>query len=101
YGEVEYPDESAVNILAEAVKNSSEMTKMDNYAIRYPTNEVFSRIMRLPIDHLIPIDHAPVTATANRPYDCHLLSEKLAGLGIDVNWVKFEDWWKNYLSVVA
>jgi len=38
YGDVEYNGESAVNVLLDAVKNSSKRTEMDHYANRYPTN---------------------------------------------------------------
>ncbi|CAG8769145.1 4470_t:CDS:2, partial [Acaulospora morrowiae] len=47
YGEVEYPDESAVNVLVESVKNSSKTIEMDHYAIRYPTNvQDVARVIR-------------------------------------------------------
>ncbi|RHZ61270.1 hypothetical protein Glove_349g103 [Diversispora epigaea] len=138
YGEVEYPGESAVNILLESVKNSTKQVEMDHYAIRYPTNvqdvakvikeisekvieqklqisgilhysanenftkyqmcEVFSKLLNLPIDHLKPIDSIPESAAVSRPYDCHLSTEKLVNSGIDVSCIKFNDWWKDYLS---
>ncbi|CAG8455319.1 13895_t:CDS:10 [Ambispora leptoticha] len=37
YGDVEYPGESAVNILLETVKNTQKTVEMDHYARRYPT----------------------------------------------------------------
>ncbi|KAF0560712.1 NADP-binding protein [Gigaspora margarita] len=138
YGEVEFPGESAVNILMDSVKNSSKNVEMDHYAIRYPTNvqdvarvikdisekhveqhipisgilhfssnenftkygmcEIFSKILQVPINHIKPIDYVPAAAAVNRPYDCHLSNNQLINLGININCIGFEDWWKNYLN---
>ncbi|CAG8697035.1 16939_t:CDS:2, partial [Dentiscutata erythropus] len=60
YGEVEFPGESAVNILVDSVKNSSKNVEMDHYAIRYPTNvqdvaRVIKDISEKHVDQHIPI----------------------------------------------
>ncbi|CAG8459664.1 11741_t:CDS:10 [Diversispora eburnea] len=122
YGEVEYPDESAVNILLESVKLSfqdvakvikeiSEKVIEQKVQIsgilhysgnesftKYQICEVFSKLLNIPIDHLKPVDSIPTSVAVNRPYDCHLSTEKLLNSGIDVSCIKFNDWWKNYLG---
>ncbi|ORX61468.1 NAD(P)-binding protein [Hesseltinella vesiculosa] len=40
YGDVEYNGESAVNILIDAVKNTSKECLMDHYCLRFPTNVI-------------------------------------------------------------
>ncbi|RIB10362.1 RmlD-like substrate binding domain-containing protein [Gigaspora rosea] len=60
YGEVEFPGESAVNILMDSVKNSSKNVEMDHYAIRYPTNvrdvaRVIKDISEKNVEQHIPI----------------------------------------------
>jgi len=36
-------------------------------------------------------------ASVQRPYDCHLSSQALQDLGIDVSTMDFKGWWKREL----
>jgi dTDP-4-dehydrorhamnose reductase len=116
-------------------KSQKEKVKMDDWAIRYPTNtadvarvcrdiarlyaekndmprilqfssedkmtkyeicEKFSEIMGLPMDGLVRDTDGgkPGADGTVRPYDCHLSSDVLKELGVDVRTVDFVAWWR-------
>ncbi|CAI4213842.1 unnamed protein product [Parascedosporium putredinis] len=142
YGAAEVPEESAVNVLLNAVwaGQQGKQTKMDNWSVRYPTNtedvarvvadvatkylatedksalprilqfsseerttkyqicELFARIMGLPTDNIVRADEGnDPNASVQRPYDCHLSTKALKDLGIKVDAVPFEEWWRSEL----
>ena len=128
--------ESAVNVLMDSLyKSQKENVKMDDWAIRYPTNtedvgrvckdiaalyaekkdlpkilqfssedrmtkyeicQTFSEIMGLPMDGLVADKDGgkPGPDGTVRPYDCHLDTQELMSLGIDVGTVDFVAWWR-------
>lgn len=145
YGATEPEDnnkESAVNVLMDALqKSQKDQVKMDDWAIRYPTNtqdvarvcvdisklylsansasppkelprilqfssedkmtkyeiiQKFADIMALPIDNVVPDKDGgkPAPDGTLRPYDCHLSSDVLKDLGINVNTMDFVAWWR-------
>ncbi|UZJ56659.1 hypothetical protein CBS101457_005979 [Exobasidium rhododendri] len=147
YGKAESNDESAVNVLLDAltVKSSSKPKKMDANAVRYPTcvadiakalsalctkfadgNEsippilhfsameamtkydmclVMARALRAndevaETDHLEPEYEVDPNAATSRPRHCKLDLSVIKGLGVDVECVSFETWWKEYLQEV-
>ena len=143
YGSCDVPNESAVNVLmsqlwaAQKLSPEDAKIKIDNYALRFPTNtedvgrvcrdisnfyrssennrkdlpkilqfssedkmtkwqivQTFAAITGLPLDHLAP--SSPDEESDNgtvRPYDCHLDTDELKQLGIDVKTVGFKEWW--------
>ncbi|RKP06381.1 hypothetical protein THASP1DRAFT_35163 [Thamnocephalis sphaerospora] len=114
YGDVEYPEESAVNILQKNVDNPDKPVNMDHVAIRYPTNVVdVARVCRdiavLGVDKqqtLPPILHfsasEPMTKydmCVDRPLNSALSVTGLTQLGIDAGHVPFRAWWRKHLSV--
>ena len=139
YGATEPEDnnkESAVNVLMDSLyKSQKESVKMDDWAIRYPTNtedvarvckdiaalyaqkkdlpkilqfssedrmtkyeicQTFSEIMGLPMDGLGADRDGgkPGPDGTLRPYDCHLDTQELKSMGVDVGTMDFVAWWK-------
>ncbi|KAL3423333.1 Methionine adenosyltransferase 2 subunit beta [Phlyctema vagabunda] len=140
YGEAESPQESAVNVLMDAVWKAQEKDaniKMDHWALRYPTNtedvgrvcqdtaakylsiedksslpkilqfssedkftkyeicELFAEIMGSPLDGMVANAQGnDPNASVQRPYDCHLSTQALKDLGIDVSTMDFKGWWR-------
>ena len=149
YGSVEPKDnnkESAVNVLMDTLQKSQDKqgdgrVKMDDWAIRYPTNtedvgrvcvdvarhytfrsghdlpsilqfssedrmtkyeicQKFAEIMDIPLDGLLPDKDGdkPGPDGTLRPFDCHLGTDGLKKLGIDVGTVDFVAWWRRYVG---
>jgi S-adenosylmethionine synthetase len=154
YGHVEPEDnnkEGAVNVIMDALWKSQdkldapdiEKIKMDNWALRYPTNtedvgrvcvdiskhylgvlgtgdaqaktklpfvlqfssedkmtkyeicQAFAEIMGLSMDGIVADKDGGGGAGATaRPYDCHLDTSELRGLGIDLITKNFVVWWR-------
>lgn len=62
---------------------------------KYEICETFGQIMGLPIDNIeANAEGNDPNASVQRPYDCHLSTDELKGLGIDVKTVNFVDWWR-------
>ena len=62
---------------------------------KYEICEKFAQIMGLPMDNIeANTEGNDPNASVQRPYDCHLSTEELKGLGIDVKTVNFVDWWR-------
>jgi S-adenosylmethionine synthetase len=56
--------------------------------------QTFADIMCLPLDGMVPFQpEAEPKDGTTRPYDCHLDTTTLRGLGIDVGTVDFKTWW--------
>ncbi|RMZ78923.1 hypothetical protein DV737_g3673, partial [Chaetothyriales sp. CBS 132003] len=121
--------ESAVNVLLQSLRRSQTekeaKVKMDDWAIRYPTNtadrrlprilqftsedgmtkyeicQKFAAITGLSIDGLVAEKDGgkPGPDGTVRPYDCHLDTSTLKELGIDVRTVDFEAWWRAKLGL--
>lgn len=66
---------------------SEKMTKYD-MAVK------FAEILGVPTDHLERVDAIDERASVNRPRDCQLDVGRLKELGINVQSVDFESWWK-------
>ncbi|CAG8442825.1 7970_t:CDS:10 [Ambispora gerdemannii] len=64
---------------------------------KYQMCVVFAEILHVPIDHLIVKDKEPESAATKRPYDSHLLNDRLNELGIDTSHVNFKSWWTRKL----
>ena len=139
--------ESAINLLMDSLwRSQKEKVKMDDWAIRYPTNildvarvcvdianlyghhpssasspsslprvlqfssedrmtkyditQKFAEIMGLPMDGVVVDEEGgkPGKDGTVRPYDCHLDTGELKGLGIDVSTVDFEAWWRRWVG---
>ena len=60
---------------------------------------VFSKILGLPHEHIIPDDAEPVGAT-NRPKNTQLYTQETENLGIEggLGLSLFEEWWTDYLK---
>ncbi|KAI9731925.1 MAG: hypothetical protein M1834_004376 [Cirrosporium novae-zelandiae] len=147
YGEADKGADSAVNVLVDTVWKAAQVgekgeakIKMDDWAIRYPTNtedvgrvcadvaakylespdrkalpkvlqfssedkytkyemcQVFAEILGLPIDGMEANKEGnDLNAAVQRPYDCHLSTQELKDLGIDVSTMDFKGWWKREL----
>jgi hypothetical protein len=55
--------------------------------------------MGLPLDGLIAnTEGNDPNASVQRPYDCHLSSQALAGLGIDISTQDFTAWWRRQVG---
>lgn len=62
---------------------------------KYEICQTFGEIMGLPIDNIeANTEGNDPNASVQRPYDCHLSTEELKKLGIDVKTVNFVDWWR-------
>lgn len=65
---------------------------------KYQICELFARIMGLPTDNIVRADEGnDPNASVQRPYDCHLSTKALKDLGIKVDTVPFEEWWRSEL----
>lgn len=81
------PDKST---LPQILQFSSE----DKYT-KYEICEVFADIMGLPLDGLVAnTEGNDPNASVQRPYDCHLSTQALKDLGINVWTQNFTDWWR-------
>jgi dTDP-4-dehydrorhamnose reductase len=69
---------------------SEAMTKYD-MAIK------FGEILGVDTSHLVRVDEVDEATQVSRPRDCRLDCGRLGELGIGVNCVKFEAWWRRYL----
>lgn len=146
YGETDPHDnnaESAVNILMDSLLKSQKSpgVKMDDWAIRYPTNtadvgrvcvdvakvytaphtealprilqfssedrmtkyeicQKLAEVMGLPMDGIVADKDGgkPSPDGTLRPYDCHLSTEELKSVGIDVRTMDFVAWWRRYVG---
>ncbi|KAF8439096.1 hypothetical protein L210DRAFT_3449934 [Boletus edulis BED1] len=64
---------------------------------KYSMCEIFGKVLKLPISHIIRDGSVPADAVA-RPRDCHLSTEETAELVGDLGCSKFENWWSMYLT---
>ena len=65
---------------------------------KYKICELFGEIMGLRTDGIEPNDEGNDPAAAvQRPFDCHLSTKALKGLGIGVHTSDFEAWWRREL----
>jgi S-adenosylmethionine synthetase len=71
--------------------NSQRMTKYD-MAMK------FGEILGVPTDHLVRVDTIDEKAGVNRPKDSQLDVGRLRELGINVQNVDFESWWRRKLG---
>lgn len=61
---------------------------------KYEICEIFAEIMCLPMTGLVANKQGnDPNAKVQRPYDCHLSTNDLKTLGIDIRTVNFRDWW--------
>lgn len=91
-----YPTEKKAEDLPSILQFTSEdrMTK-------YEIVEVLAEIMDLPIDGIMRDKESgkvPGKDGTLRPYDCHLDTEGLKSLGIDVSTLDFVAWWRKWLG---
>jgi len=71
-----------------------QFSSEDRYT-KYEICEVFADIMGLPLDGLVAnTEGNDPNASVQRPYDCHLSSQALKDLGIDVQTQDFTAWWR-------
>ena len=87
---VRYLGEADKAVLPRVLQFSSE----DKYT-KYEMCQLFGEIMGLPIDHIkANTEGNDPNASVQRPYDCHLSTKALKGLGIDVSTQDFVGWWR-------
>jgi hypothetical protein len=87
---VRYLGESDKASLPRVLQFSSE----DKYT-KYEMCQLFGEIMGAPIDRIVPnTEGNDPNASVQRPYDCHLSTKALQGLGIDVSTQDFVGWWR-------
>ncbi|KAI9720336.1 MAG: hypothetical protein M1828_005720 [Chrysothrix sp. TS-e1954] len=61
---------------------------------KYQICQMFSEIMGLSLDGMEANKQGnDPNASVQRPYDCHLSTKALEGLGIDISAVNFQTWW--------
>ncbi|KAI5854323.1 RmlD-like substrate binding domain-containing protein [Tricharina praecox] len=60
---------------------------------KYEICQTMADVAGLPLEHVVPNAENDLNAAVQRPYDCHLSTQELKDLGIDVRTVKFRDWW--------
>jgi len=78
------------------------MDRVNNIVIRDQSQEYWERF-RTSVDHLIPeytVDNTK-PGSVLRPKHCKMDMEELELLGIEVECVGFEDWWREYLTKVS
>lgn len=64
---------------------------------KYEICQAFAEIMGLPLDRMVPNKEGnDPTSSVQRPYDCHLSTQTLKELGIDVSAQDFRGWWRWY-----
>lgn len=68
-----------------------EMTK-------YEICQILAGVLGLPLHHMKPNDSNDPNASVRRPYNCHLSTQELKDIGINVSAVPFKDWWQRYLG---
>lgn len=90
-----YLSTSPADSLPEILQFSSEdvMTKWE-------ICEVFADLLGVGMGKMVP-DIPKIgegSGAVQRPYDCHLSTDELKKLGIDVSTVNFRDWWRGYLK---
>jgi len=62
---------------------------------KYEICQLFAEIMGLPIERLVPnTEGNDPNASVQRPYDCHLSTQALKDIGIDVSTQSFSGWWR-------
>ncbi|EHK99515.1 NAD(P)-binding Rossmann-fold containing protein [Glarea lozoyensis ATCC 20868] len=62
---------------------------------KYEICELFADIMGLPLDNMkANTEGNDPNASVKRPYDCHLSSQALKDLGINVATMDFKGWWR-------
>ncbi|KAI5461367.1 hypothetical protein BGZ63DRAFT_414131 [Mariannaea sp. PMI_226] len=65
---------------------------------KYEICQVFGEIMGLPISGITPNTQGnDPNASVQRPYDCHLSTQALKDLGIDISTADFRAWWRREL----
>lgn len=57
-----------------------------------------AEILGVPTDHLVKVDSIDENAAISRPRDCHLDVGRLQELGVNVQTVDFESWWRRKLG---
>ncbi|CEJ80883.1 Putative NAD dependent epimerase/dehydratase family protein [[Torrubiella] hemipterigena] len=66
---------------------------------KYEICQHFGNIMGLSTDNIEPnTEGNDPNATVQRPFDCHLSTKGLQGLGIDISTVNFIEWWRGELG---
>jgi dTDP-4-dehydrorhamnose reductase len=71
-----------------------QFSSEDKYT-KYDMCQVFGEIMGLPIDRIEANKEGnDPKASVQRPYDCHLSTQELKGVGIDVSTQDFVGWWR-------
>ncbi|KAI3477613.1 hypothetical protein L1887_60653 [Cichorium endivia] len=98
YGRTITNDESAVNVLLNAIQppaGSSSPKKCDAYAVSRIANSVGFETRTDLLDPEYEVD--PMAATA-RPRHCKLDTTVLEEYGVPVTYTSFEDWWRPYLA---
>ncbi|KAK2814002.1 hypothetical protein FQN50_000406 [Emmonsiellopsis sp. PD_5] len=60
---------------------------------KYQMCEVFAKILNLPLAGMVRVAEGPGEGEVQRPYDTHLDTGGLKGLGIEVATQDFEAWW--------
>lgn len=64
---------------------------------KYSICEIFGKILKLPINHIIRDSAVPADAVA-RPRDCHLSTDETVELAGELGCSNFEEWWSKYLT---
>ncbi|KAF8253163.1 NAD(P)-binding protein [Wilcoxina mikolae CBS 423.85] len=89
--------------IAEKYKNGTEglpkvlQFSSEDRMTKYEICQIMADVAGLPLDHLAPNATNDPNSTVQRPYDCHLSTQALKDIGIDVSTVNFKDWWQRYL----
>jgi S-adenosylmethionine synthetase len=65
---------------------------------KYQMCQRFSEILAVPMNHITPISTAPVESVATRPHDCNLSTKHLENIGIAIDCVDFDIWFRGYLA---
>lgn len=66
---------------------------------KYEICQHFGNIMGLSTDNIEPnAEGNDPNAAVQRPFDCHLSTKELQGLGIDISTVNFIGWWTEELG---
>ena len=88
YGEVEYNAETAVNILVDVIEDASKQTKMDHFAVRFPTNvEDVARVC-YDLTHLGKPLPPIVHYSSQKPYTKYEMTQIIAkAMGADISHV--------------
>ena len=64
---------------------------------KYDMAMKFAEILGVPKDHIVRIDSIEESAAVNRPRDCQMDIGRLKELGVNVQCVDFESWWRRQL----